>query len=720
MWHHPAEPIIERPPSVPSRALQTLPSSMSSASNATKFPPNGSSAAHTFLHNRRTSVPRLRNRSRTLSHSVPPITPSRARSASLSTTRPVLETNNTSKPERNEQQNNAPRSRLDRASTKIGQFANLDRALDKSNDPNEPDVNVLNQPDDHNPNSTITDSTVTPNASNVESAYVTTRVSRTGFMERSVAGGMISAARNARRRTAGTGSAATKPAHHRLHGGFGNPWPSALKDGGMRSRGGSGSRTFFHKVAKDRRPPEEELASLILLAGRPDFDAAATTIARDRYALAAIWIGHCTFLMECHGLTILTDPVWSPRLGPLGPKRLVPPPCEVGDLPSVIHFALLSSACYDHYDKNAIAALSSRVLKWFVPLGLKALLTALNVPVERIVELDWWQEHEEFFPSHTPSPSTSSSAVTPERPDLSKKGTETTAESMNSKTQTTKINRATSTSSSSSASKTQPSSAQPQPNHSEDEKPKGEQQKMATNTKPTTLAATSSLSPSSSSGKPATSDSGSNHSHNNTKCTNSNGNTITTTTNIDAKEKPAKTTQSTPPKQPTNRSSKTPAYRIICTPSQHYSVREGTLWCSWAVHTPNHRFFYCGGTGYRSVDKDIDDADTFDGRARFGRPSCPAFRDIGRRVGPFDTAFLPIGGYRPRTLMSGVQGDATDMLFVHRDVRARRSVAHRWGTYASSDEGLLDPIRQLEFALQTGPVHEQDFTYLKHGRLHVS
>lgn len=539
-------------------------------------------------------------------------------------------------------------------------------------------------------------------------------------MERSVAGGMISAARNARRRTAGTGSAATKPAHHRLHGGFGNPWPSALKDGGMRSRGGSGSRTFFHKVAKDRRPPEEELASLILLAGRPDFGAATAAITRDRYALAAIWIGHSTFLMQCHGLTILTDPVWSPRLGPLGPKRLVPPPCDVGDLPSVIHFALLSSACYDHYDKNAIAALSSRVLKWFVPLGLKALLTALNVPVERIVELDWWQEHEEFSPSHIPSPSTSS-AASPERPDLSKKGTETAAESMGSKNHTKNIERATSNSSSSSASKTQASPAQSQPNQSGDEKPKGEQpQKTASNTKPTILAVTSSLTPASSSAKPDTSDSGSNHCHNNLKCTNSNGNTTTTTTNIDADEKATKTTQSTPPKQPTNRTSKTPAYRIVCTPAQHYSVREGTLWCSWAVHTPNHRFFYCGGTGYRSVDKDIDDADTFDGRARFGRPSCPAFRDIGRRVGPFDTAFLPIGGYRPRTLMSGVQGDAIDMLFVHRDVRARRSVAHRWGTYASSDEGLLDAIRQLEFALQTGPVHEQDFTYLKHGRLHVS
>lgn len=405
----------------------------------------------------------------------------------------------------------------------------------------------------HEPPSNIDD--VQPS---VENGLTAPRVSRTGFMERTVAAAVISAARHRTQAKKNRATGLAKPAHHRLHGGFENPWPSALKEGGLRSRGGSGSRTFFHKVAKDRRPPDEQLASMILLAVRPDFSAASDSVRRDKCALASIWIGHSTFFLQARGLTVLTDPVWSPRLGPLGPKRLVPPPCAIDELPEHIDVVVLSSACYDHYDKNAVVALASRVGRWLVPLGLKALLVSNGLDEGAVTELDWWNEHNEM-------------------------GT-----------------------------------------------------------------------------------------------------------------------------------------RFICTPSQHYSIREGTLWCSWAVVTPYHRFLYCGATGYRSVDREGDDGERYESRVRIGGPVCPAFADIGRRFGPFDTAFLPIGGYKPRVLMSGVQGDAVDMLFVHQDLGTRRSIAHRWGTFASSDEGFLDPIRTLEYALQSGPVGEQEFCYLKHGRLHVT
>lgn len=391
-------------------------------------------------------------------------------------------------------------------------------------------------------------------------ARTAARVSRTGIVERSVAAAVISAARQRglTRKPRPPPAPDDRPAHHRRHGGFCNPWDSALKDGGLRTRGGSGSRTFFHKVAKDKRPPDEQLATMLLLAGRPDFDSADAALEKDKYALASFWIGHSTFLLKAKGLTVLTDPVWSLRLGPLGPRRLVPPPCEIDDLPAEIDAVILSSVCYDHYDKTAITALVPRVGKWLVPLGLKQLLVSIGVPDEKVVQLDWWEEH--------------------------------------------KVNDSL----------------------------------------------------------------------------------------------------------------------FVCTPAQHYSVRDDALWCSWVVNAPHHRFFFCGATGYRSINRELEDSDSYDHRMKFGGPFCPAFKEISRRYGSCDTAFLPIGGFKPRVLMSGVQGDALDMLFVHKDLRARRSIAHRWGTFACSDEGMLDAVRALEAGLLNSPVAEHEVSYTRHGRMHVT
>ncbi|KAI0565611.1 Beta-lactamase [Gracilaria domingensis] len=386
-----------------------------------------------------------------------------------------------------------------------------------------------------------------------------TRISRTGFVERSVAAAVISAARQrGMPRKSRPCADSPRPAHHRSHGGFCNPWDSALKENGSRGRGGSGSRTFFHKVAKDRRPPDEQLASLLLLAARPDFSAGQDALKKDKYALASHWIGHSTFLLQARGLTVLTDPVWSTRLGPLGPKRLIPPTCAISELPHTIDVVILSNACYDSFDKSAVQALASRVTKWLVPIGLRALLVSNNIKENAIIELDWWEKH--------------------------------------------RINDSL----------------------------------------------------------------------------------------------------------------------FVCTPAQHYSLRDDTLWCSWLVHTPNHRLYYCGGTGYRSIYHDVEDSDSYEYRQKHGGPSCPLFKEIHRRYGSCDTAFLPIGGFKPRTLMSAVQGDAIDMLFVHRDLRARRSVAHRWGTYASSEEGMLDAVRNLELGLLSSPVAEHEFSYLRHGQLHIT
>ncbi|MGE5749426.1 MAG: hypothetical protein ACM31F_05670, partial [Gemmatimonas sp.] len=67
----------------------------------------------------------------------------------------------------------------------------------------------------------------------------------------------------------------------------------------------------------------------------PAHDAAAHRGTSD---LAVTWIGHSTFLVQCDRLNILTDPIWSKRASPVkfaGPKRLVPPGMDFGDLPAI-------------------------------------------------------------------------------------------------------------------------------------------------------------------------------------------------------------------------------------------------------------------------------------------------------------------------------------------------------------------------------------------------
>ena len=80
--------------------------------------------------------------------------------------------------------------------------------------------------------------------------------------------------------------------------------------------------------------------------------------------LHAAWIGHSTVVIQLDGFTILTDPVFSKRvglnLGPLtlGIKRLVAP---AGELPKIPRpdLILLSHAHMDHFDIPSLRALES-------------------------------------------------------------------------------------------------------------------------------------------------------------------------------------------------------------------------------------------------------------------------------------------------------------------------------------------------------------------------
>ncbi|WP_342591942.1 MBL fold metallo-hydrolase [Jiella sonneratiae] len=107
--------------------------------------------------------------------------------------------------------------------------------------------------------------------------------------------------------------------------------------------------------------------------------------------LRATMVGHATVLIQVAGLNVLTDPVFSPRMSPVGfagPKRVSEPGIRFDDLPP-IDVVLLS---HDHYDHCDIATLS-RLMKRDRPRVVTALgndvLLQRAVPGIDVVAGDW-------------------------------------------------------------------------------------------------------------------------------------------------------------------------------------------------------------------------------------------------------------------------------------------------------------------------------------------
>jgi L-ascorbate metabolism protein UlaG (beta-lactamase superfamily) len=110
------------------------------------------------------------------------------------------------------------------------------------------------------------------------------------------------------------------------------------------------------------------------------------------------WIGHASVLLRIAGKNVLIDPIFSARASPVpfaGPKRVVPVPIEVADLPP-IDVVMISHNHYDHLDEETVRRLAASPRgspRFLVPLGLKAWFNDLGIT--RVEEFDWWQTARE-------------------------------------------------------------------------------------------------------------------------------------------------------------------------------------------------------------------------------------------------------------------------------------------------------------------------------------
>ncbi|GAB3755605.1 MBL fold metallo-hydrolase [Spirosoma pomorum] len=107
-------------------------------------------------------------------------------------------------------------------------------------------------------------------------------------------------------------------------------------------------------------------------------------------SMVVTFVNHSTFLLQTNGLNILTDPVWSKRVGPtswLGVKRHRPPGLKFEELPP-IDVVLLSHNHYDHLDLPTLKKLVKAHNPLFVtPLGVSYLPKSVGGRTAK--ELDW-------------------------------------------------------------------------------------------------------------------------------------------------------------------------------------------------------------------------------------------------------------------------------------------------------------------------------------------
>jgi L-ascorbate metabolism protein UlaG (beta-lactamase superfamily) len=137
---------------------------------------------------------------------------------------------------------------------------------------------------------------------------------------------------------------------------------------------------FWQRMSEDRKRSVEPSPRV------PRFSAWS------QEGVQAAWIGHSTVLICVDGFTILTDPVFSTRIGirigpfTMGMKRLVNPAVHLPQLP-VPDLILLSHAHMDHLDRPSLRKLENLGTTVITAVGTSDLLRVKRY--QAVHELRW-------------------------------------------------------------------------------------------------------------------------------------------------------------------------------------------------------------------------------------------------------------------------------------------------------------------------------------------
>ncbi len=137
--------------------------------------------------------------------------------------------------------------------------------------------------------------------------------------------------------------------------------------------------------------------------------------------------------------------------------------------------------------------------------------------------------------------------------------------------------------------------------------------------------------------------------------------------------------------------------RVHCVPARHWSMRSfkdrnRSLWCGWVVETKAWRFYFSGDSGYSA-----------------------GLAEIGKRLGPFDVAALPIGAYAPEWFMGESHMNPVEAVKLYQQLNCPKVIPIHWGVFELADEALDEPPLELQQALSAAGIGEHHFHPIKIG-----
>lgn len=107
--------------------------------------------------------------------------------------------------------------------------------------------------------------------------------------------------------------------------------------------------------------------------------------------LAALWVGHATFLLQLGDRFVLTDPVFTSSVGQLS-ARLVEPGMDAANLPH-LDAVLISHLHFDHLSLGTLEMIEKKVGTLIMPQGGLVYLTDFEFPALELSHFHSW-EHD--------------------------------------------------------------------------------------------------------------------------------------------------------------------------------------------------------------------------------------------------------------------------------------------------------------------------------------
>ncbi len=141
-----------------------------------------------------------------------------------------------------------------------------------------------------------------------------------------------------------------------------------------------------------------------------------------------------------------------------------------------------------------------------------------------------------------------------------------------------------------------------------------------------------------------------------------------------------------------------PGTTVVFAPALHWSRRglfdrNKSLWGSFLVRSGGRLVYFGGDSGYAGH-----------------------FKEIRKRYGPVDLAFLPVGAYEPRWFMKDMHMNPADAVQAHLDLGARKSVGIHFGTFQMAAEDFDRPGKDLAEAGRAAGLTGDAFVLLEEGR----